>query len=176
MITERVFIAFGANIRGPAGDPVDSFQAAARILACRGVCFQAASRLYSSDPWGGIRQPKFLNGVWEVRTLLPPTDLMDCLLDVERLVGRRRGVRWGPRVIDLDLLIFGRKSGVWMMDSRQAVDLELPHPRMAHRAFVLMPLADMAPVLRPWGRRGPTVSEQVAALPMSERLSVRRFR
>ncbi|MEO0962695.1 MAG: 2-amino-4-hydroxy-6-hydroxymethyldihydropteridine diphosphokinase [Pseudomonadota bacterium] len=177
MINEAAFVAFGANLPGPAGSPVDTFGAAAALLARRGVHFAQASSVYASDPWGGIRQPVFLNGVWEVRTLLSPVQLMSTLLDVERQLGRRRRVRWGPRVIDLDLLAFGAQSGCW--EARPAgggalVDLELPHPRMGDRAFVLLPLAEIAPRLRPWGHEHGTVSQMAEKLPISERFTIRR--
>lgn len=175
VISERVFIAFGANLPGPAGAPVDAFQAAARLLAGRGLFFQAMSKVYASDPWGGIRQPVFFNGVWEVRTFLTPPALMTVLLEVERQLGRRRRVRWGPRVIDLDLLIFGAESGVWTGGEGPGADLELPHPRMDQRAFVLLPLAELAPMLCPWGPSGPSVAEAAARLSVRERLTIRKL-
>lgn len=177
MINEAAFVAFGANLPGPAGSPLDTFRAAAALLTRRGVHFKAVSSVYASDPWGGIRQPVFLNGVWEIRTVLSPDRLMAALLDVERQLGRRRRVRWGPRVIDLDLLAFGSRSGSWHAAAagRDAlVDLELPHPRMGDRAFVLLPLAEIAPRLKPWGDTHGTVSQMAEKLPVSERFTIRR--
>lgn len=174
VIGERVFVAFGANLAGPAGMPVDTFQAAARLMGRRGLSIVASSSLYASDPWGGIRQPVFFNGVWELRSLIGPQTLLKTLLDVERQLGRRRRVRWGPRVLDLDLLIFGGIAGNWPATSEVAVDLELPHPRMDQRAFVLLPLAELGPDLQPWGERGPSVAQQAAKLAVSDRLTVRK--
>ncbi|MDW3096689.1 MAG: 2-amino-4-hydroxy-6-hydroxymethyldihydropteridine diphosphokinase [Alphaproteobacteria bacterium] len=177
MINEAAFVAFGANLPGPAGSPLDTFRAAAALLARRGVHFTEASSVYASDPWGGIRQPVFLNGVWEIRTVLSPHRLMVTLLDVERQLGRRRRVRWGPRVIDLDLLAFGARSGSWQSGAvgRGAmVDLELPHPRMGDRAFVLLPLAEIAPMFKPWGDEHCTVSQMAEKLPIRERFTIRR--
>lgn len=176
MINDAAFVAFGANLPGPAGSPLDSFRAAAALMARRGVHFARVSSVYASDPWGGIRQPVFLNGVWEIRTVLSPNRLMAVLLEVERQLGRRRRLRWGPRVIDLDLLAFGSQSGNWAAGAagRALVDLELPHPRMADRAFVLLPLAEIAPRLKPWGEDHATVSQMAEKLPISERFTIRR--
>lgn len=177
MIYEVAFVAFGANLPGPAGSPLDTFRAAATLLARRGVHFSQVSSVYASDPWGGIRQPVFLNGVWEIRTLLSPDRLMATLLDVERQLGRRRRVRWGPRVIDLDLLAYGTGSGDWQAGAAgrgAMVDLELPHPRMGDRAFVLLPLAEIAPRLRPWGEQRGSVAQMAEKLPIRERFTIRR--
>ncbi len=178
MIYEVAFVAFGANLPGPAGSPLDTFRAAAVLLERRGVHISRVSSVYASDPWGGIRQPFFLNGVWEVRSGLTPDKLMSTLLDIERQLGRRRRVRWGPRVIDLDLLAFGSRSGNWLAGapkSPTSVDLELPHPRMRDRAFVLLPLAEIAPRLRPWGVQQGTATQMAENLPIYERFTIRRL-
>lgn len=178
MINQPVFVAFGANLPGPAGSPLDTFRAAAALLERRGVHFSRVSSIYASDPWGGIRQPVFFNGVWEIRTVLSPDQLMSVLLDVERQLGRRRRVRWGPRVIDLDLLAFGSRAGSWragVAADGTLVDLELPHPRMQERAFVLLPLAEIAPRLQPWGQQHANVSQMAEKLPIRERFTIRRL-
>lgn len=166
----RVFIAFGANMPGPAGDPVHSFCAAKNLLVRRGVRFVQESSLFASDPWGGVRQPIFLNGVWEVRSPYGPQELLVQLLKVEKCVGRRRRVRWGPRAIDLDLLVFGKKQGVWGGEN----PLELPHPRMDQRAFVMLPLAELAPELRPWGAEKRTIGQVAGRMAVRERFTLRR--
>jgi len=98
------------------------------------------SRLYLSNPMGPQDQPQFVNAAAGLLTLLAPRDLLTELLDIERSMGRVRQERWGPRVIDLDLL--------WMVDSPITMPgLQLPHPGVSTRNFVLYPLADIAPTL-----------------------------
>jgi len=100
----------------------------------------AVSSIYETAPVGLTDQPDFLNLVVSVRTALSPRELMDALLHIENKMGRVRTVRWGPRVIDLDLLVFG--------DVRVEVPgLSVPHPRLRERSFVLIPLAEIAPDL-----------------------------
>jgi 2-amino-4-hydroxy-6-hydroxymethyldihydropteridine diphosphokinase len=114
------------------------------------------STIRETDPWGYEDQPRFLNAVAEVETELAPRAFLGRLLDVERALGRRRtGPRWGPRTIDLDLLLFGDA----------AVDepgLTVPHPRLAERLFVLEPLAELAPARKIPGNG--TVSEALSGL------------
>jgi 2-amino-4-hydroxy-6-hydroxymethyldihydropteridine diphosphokinase len=100
------------------------------------------SRVIETEPWGYGNQPMFLNAVAEVETPLTARQLLDHLLDVERRLGRERiGARWGPRTIDLDLLLYGD----------QTIDepgLVVPHPRLTEREFVLRPLAELVPALK----------------------------
>jgi 2-amino-4-hydroxy-6-hydroxymethyldihydropteridine diphosphokinase len=99
------------------------------------------SRFYRSAPWGNTAQPPFVNAVAELATTLPPRALLDALLAIERAHGRRRdGTRWGPRTLDLDLLLHG--AGVVREEG-----LTLPHPFLGERAFVLVPLAELEPAL-----------------------------
>jgi 2-amino-4-hydroxy-6-hydroxymethyldihydropteridine diphosphokinase len=100
------------------------------------VTVERCSSLYETAPVGLVDQPYFLNMVVVVRTELKPLELLELLLQVEQTLGRVRDIRWGPRTIDLDLLIFGYIS---IQDER----LELPHPRMQERAFVLIPLIEI---------------------------------
>ena len=99
------------------------------------------SRLFRTEPWGRAEQPMFVNAAAKLSTRLPPRELLDALLGIERAQGRHRdGTRWGPRVLDLDLLIYG--------DQRiDEPNLSIPHPHIAERAFVLLPLADIDPHL-----------------------------
>ena len=116
----------------------------------------ARSRLYRTPPWGMLEQPPFLNAAVRLDTGLAAGELLDALLAIERAAGRtREGERWGPRTLDLDLL---HMEGVRMADAR----LTLPHPRIAERAFVLLPLADLAPELELPGQG--KVAELLAAL------------
>jgi 2-amino-4-hydroxy-6-hydroxymethyldihydropteridine diphosphokinase len=131
----RAFIGLGSNLDGPATQiaralgELDSIPAT-RLLQC--------SSLYRSAPWGMVDQPAFVNAVAEVQTRLSPRELLHALLSIEQARGRDRGgERWGPRILDLDLLAY----------ADQRIDepgLVVPHPHLARRAFVLMPLAEIA--------------------------------
>jgi len=100
----------------------------------------ARSSLYRTAPIGYVDQADFLNQVIAVRTSLAPHDLLDVIQDLERAAGRERGVRWGPRTLDIDILWYDGQR----VDSER---LQLPHPRLAERRFVLEPLAELAPGL-----------------------------
>jgi len=100
------------------------------------------SRLYRTPPWGPVSgQPDYANAVAELETGLRPSDLLAALLETEAEHGRERRERWGPRTLDLDLLLYDDLT----MDTSE---LTLPHPRLAGRAFVLVPLAELAPRLQ----------------------------
>ena len=99
------------------------------------------SSLIETEPWGYEDQPRFLNGALELRTSLPPRSLLDVLLAVERKLGRTRDtVRYGPRTIDLDLLLYGQEQV-------EEPGLTVPHPRLHEREFALVPLQELAPDL-----------------------------
>ena len=131
----RAFVALGANI----GEPVTCLRAAAAELAALpDTTIVARSSLYRSAPVGLINQPDFINAVVAVDTALAPLGLLHRLLDIEARHGRVRSVPNAPRPLDLDLLLHG--------DSRMdSPELTLPHPRMHQRAFVLLPLLEIAP-------------------------------
>jgi len=134
----RAFVALGGNLgdtRAILRQALDAFEALPRTRLV------AQSSFYRTPPWGLRDQPSFLNAAAELETTLGPHELLDALLDIERAAGRvRDGERWGPRTLDLDLL---HMDGVTLHDDR----LVLPHPRIAERAFVLLPLAELAPGL-----------------------------
>lgn len=134
----RAFIALGGNL----GDTHAILrQALDDLAALPRTRLLARSRFYRTPPWGLREQPPFLNAAAELETALAPHELLDALLGIERAAGRvREGERWGPRTLDLDLL---HMEGVALHDER----LTLPHPRIAERAFVLLPLAELAPEL-----------------------------
>ncbi len=134
---QRCFIALGANL----GDPVQTVTAA--IAALRGVPqteFLAASSLYRTAPVGLKHQPDFINAVVELIAVSPAPTLLQMLFEIEGRFGRQRSVRNAPRTLDLDLLLFGDVIS-------DDPELTLPHPRLHERAFVLAPLAEIAPQL-----------------------------
>jgi 2-amino-4-hydroxy-6-hydroxymethyldihydropteridine diphosphokinase len=145
------YIGLGSNLPSPAGPPEATLAAAARRLGTIGG-IAARSRLYSTEPVGFADQPRFVNAVIALVTNLAPRELLGALLEIEREFGRDRsaGILNGPRALDLDLLLYGDA----VVDDP---DLEIPHPRLAERAFVLIPLNEIAP-----GARDPRTGESVA--------------
>jgi 2-amino-4-hydroxy-6-hydroxymethyldihydropteridine diphosphokinase len=135
---KRAYIGLGANL----GDRRAALDAALAALGARpGVEVVAVSRVRETDPWGLVEQPPFLNAAAALDTTLGPRGLLDALLAVERDLGRTRdGPRWGPRTIDLDLLLYGDEQ----IDEP---GLTVPHPRLTERLFVLEPLNDLDPAL-----------------------------
>lgn len=139
---ELAYLSLGGNI----GDPAATMAAALRLLdADARTQLVAVSSLYRTPPWGKLDQPEFRNAAAALRTSHQPRGLLDLCLDIERRLKRERKERWGPRLVDLDILLFG---------DRQVAEpgLEIPHPRMLDRAFVLVPLAEIAPDLVLQGR------------------------
>lgn len=134
----RAYVALGSNLDQPARQLQ---RAAAALRSTSGLTWRASSPVYSSPPWDGSAQPDYLNAVVALDTELAALDLLDHLLAIEHRLGRRRdGVRNAPRVIDLDLLLYDRLVV-------QHERLQLPHPRMHERAFVIEPLYRLAPGL-----------------------------
>jgi 2-amino-4-hydroxy-6-hydroxymethyldihydropteridine diphosphokinase len=134
----RAYVALGSNLGDSQQQLADAIRA---LVALPDTHLLARSHIYRTPPWGMHDQPDFLNAVVLLDTLLPPHDLLDALLEVERTAGRERnGERWGPRTLDLDLL---HVDGQIVNDER----LTLPHPHIAERAFVLLPLNEVAPHL-----------------------------
>ena len=153
----RVYVGLGANL----GDREGTIRRAVELVdASPHVEVVAVSTLLETEPWGPVAQPAYLNGALALETDLGPRAVLDLLLEVERRLGRvRDGERWGPRTIDLDLLLYGDL----------AVDepgLALPHPRVHERRFVLEPLAELAPDVLVPGRG--TVAELLAILDAGE--------
>jgi 2-amino-4-hydroxy-6-hydroxymethyldihydropteridine diphosphokinase len=134
---QRAWLGLGGNI----GDPESAMAAALRILdddaQTRVV---AVSSLYRTPPWGKTDQPDFLNACAEIATGHPPRALLALCLDAERALKRERRERWGPRTIDIDILVYGEHPV-------HEPGLDIPHARMLERAFVLAPLAEIAPDL-----------------------------
>lgn len=144
---QLVFIALGTNM----GDRQTNLQHA--IHAMRpAVAILDRSPVYETPPWGYEQQPEFLNQVVKGYTELAPLDLLTFLKDIERRMGRQKTIRYGPRLIDLDILLYDDL----IMDNPKLV---IPHPRLAERAFVLVPLADLAP-----DQRHPVLGQTIKAL------------
>jgi 2-amino-4-hydroxy-6-hydroxymethyldihydropteridine diphosphokinase len=132
-------IALGSNLASPFGDrEANLWEAVERLRGLGEV--KAVSSSYDTDPVGYLDQPRFLNAALLLETSLDPTELMRALLEIEQAMGRDRvgSVAKGPRVIDLDLLLFGQAVV-------NTTELTLPHPEMMDRRFVLEPLAEIAP-------------------------------
>ena len=130
-----VYIGFGSNI----GDQLAHIQNAIHALSkTEGITLRKISSIYKTDPVGYEAQAQFLNGVAAIQTNLPPISLLHTLKNIETEVGRQHRIRWGPREIDLDILIYGDLC-------LQTEKLIIPHPEMHLRRFVLVPLAEIAP-------------------------------
>jgi 2-amino-4-hydroxy-6-hydroxymethyldihydropteridine diphosphokinase len=131
----RAYLGIGSNL----GDRLAYLQHAIDALAeADGVRVAAVSRVYATDPVGGPEQGEFLNAVVAIDTSRSPHELLDLAHRIEASAQRTRTVRWGPRTLDVDVLLYG--------DLRvDDADLTIPHPRLGERAFVLLPLRDVAP-------------------------------
>ncbi|MDX2288604.1 MAG: 2-amino-4-hydroxy-6-hydroxymethyldihydropteridine diphosphokinase [Hyphomicrobiaceae bacterium] len=138
----EAIVALGSNI----GDKAAHLTRALRLLTRSGeISVRAVSRYYQTPPWGKTDQDWFLNACARVETTLGPHALLERCLATETEMGRVRAEKWGPRIIDLDVLAHGQTS-------MATADLTLPHPHITVRAFVLAPLADVAPDLCLEGR------------------------
>jgi 2-amino-4-hydroxy-6-hydroxymethyldihydropteridine diphosphokinase len=137
MSSTIAYIGLGSN----QGDrPANLERAAGELAAVPGVVLRRRAPVYETAPLGHTDQDWFLNTVVEVETTLSARELLDRMLEIERRLGRERKERWGPRVIDLDLLLFGTERIA-------EPGLLVPHPRLAERAFAVVPLADLRPEL-----------------------------
>lgn len=143
-------IGLGSNL----GDPRENVRRAVRALSRIGTV-SSVSHLYASKPWGKRDQPDFCNAVALVDTQLAPRELLSQLKRIERELGRVQGERWGPRIIDLDILTYGEQRV-------NEPDLQIPHPRLYERAFALVPLAELEP----------RFAAAVAALPPGESVAL----
>jgi 2-amino-4-hydroxy-6-hydroxymethyldihydropteridine diphosphokinase len=144
------YVGLGSNL----GDREALIRSAAAFIGAVRL-----STIIETEPWGHVDQPRFLNAAAEIETPLAPRNLLVHLLDVERRLGRERiGPRWGPRTIDLDLLLYGQET----IDEPGLV---VPHPRLAEREFVLRPLAELVPSLKIPGNG--TVQEALAGIQSS---------
>jgi 2-amino-4-hydroxy-6-hydroxymethyldihydropteridine diphosphokinase len=135
-MAQRVYLSLGSNL----GDRAANIARALDALRKRGVRITRESSLYETEPVDVLDQPWFVNSVVEAETELDPHALMAAALAIEGSLGRERRIPKGPRIIDIDILLYGNES-------IQAPHLEIPHPRIAERRFVLVPLAEIAPDL-----------------------------
>ncbi len=162
MSGESVYLGLGANL----GDRAANLRLALRYLSSLAPA-QEVSSLYETAPVGDVSQPVFYNAVCRVATGLSPEALVKYLKSVEFEIGRRPAPRWAARPIDLDLLLYGQ----WVID---APDLTVPHPQLAERGFVLVPLAEIAPDLR-HPSLGRSIAEIASSLPEGDLAGVRRI-
>lgn len=148
----RYYLSIGANL----GNRAQTLKQAVQLLRnTAGLSVAAVSPLYETPPWGKTDQPAFLNGAVAVDTDMSGQELLDCCLAVEASLGRVRHERWGARTIDIDI--------VYSPDEQSSTEtLQLPHPYLLERAFVLVPLRDIAPELI---LEGKPVSQWIDALP-----------
>ena len=134
---ERVYIAIGSNL----GDRRAYLEAGLKeVAALSGTRLAEVSRTYETRPLGPVAQPDFLNAVFAIETSLAPDPLLAALLAAEKKHQRQRRTHWGPRTLDLDLLLYGERVV-------ESATLTLPHPHMHERSFVLVPLCEIAPCL-----------------------------
>ena len=130
------YLGLGSNL----GDRRENLQAAVVGLVQAGIRLKKISSLYETQPIGQVEQPLFFNAVLAVETDLSPQQLLQLVLAIENNLGRQPTVGWGPRTIDIDILLYGQKTV-------RDLDLQIPHPYLSERAFVLVPLLEVAPDL-----------------------------
>jgi 2-amino-4-hydroxy-6-hydroxymethyldihydropteridine diphosphokinase len=162
MSTHTAYLSLGSNL----GDRAAHIESALARLAEENVRIVKRSSFYETEPVEFLAQGWFLNIAVEAETELMPRQLLRVIRNIERELGRKRIVRSGPRTIDIDILLFGANI-------MNAADLEIPHPRMTERRFVLVPMAEIAPTLRHPVMRL-TMAELLAAT--KDRSQVRRTR
>ncbi len=155
-----ILIALGGNLASAAGLPAQTLNAACDFLACHGVILASLSPYYVTPAWPDPADPPFVNAVASVATALAPAELMQILHQTETRFGRVRSARNAPRTLDIDLVDYEGRV--------EAGPPVLPHPRLAERAFVLVPLYDIAPNWR-HPATGRTIGELLDALPAGAR-------
>lgn len=134
---EEIYIGLGSNL---SDRYANLRQGLIRLVGHPAISLERLSSIYETEPVGYLEQPLFYNMVVKIRTALSPRELLALLHEIEAEAGRVREVRWGPRTLDLDLLLYGNRI-------IHEEDLIIPHPRLEERAFVLYPLAEIAPHL-----------------------------
>lgn len=135
---EFAFLSLGSN----QGDRLDNLKQALKALSqTEGLRLKKVSSVYQTEPVGVDKQNDFLNAVIEIETDLEPLQLLECLQLIENSLGRKRTVKWGPRIIDIDILYYGE----WTFDHPR---LKIPHPHIGYRRFVLVPLCEISAGLK----------------------------
>ena len=129
-----VYIGIGSNL----GNREENCEKAINLISQKGIEVLKRSSFYETEPWGVKEQPKFINAALEVETDLEPEELLKTIKGIETDIGRVSGIRWGPRLIDFDILLYNDLTV-------KTDNLEIPHPGVKDRGFVLMPLSDIAP-------------------------------
>jgi 2-amino-4-hydroxy-6-hydroxymethyldihydropteridine diphosphokinase len=157
----KAFIALGTNIE-PRKEYLD--QAIQLLNQVEDIQIINKSSIYQTPPVGYTNQADFLNMVLEIRTLLPPEKLLDTCQEIENELGRKRIIRFGPRTIDLDILVYNEEN-------KKTERLTIPHPRMSQRGFVLVPLNELAPDLQLPGT-GKTIEQLLNELPEQEKKDI----
>ena len=150
--TEIVYVGLGSNLGDKA---LYLHQALVELGSCSGIALEAVSSFYLTEPRGRSDQDWFLNAVARIGTMITPQVLLTRLQAIETRLGRVRGIPWGPRTIDLDILLYGHRV-------INIATLTVPHPRLKERAFVLIPLAELDPELvLPTGERIVDLKDQI---------------
>ncbi len=148
-----IYLSLGSNL----GDRAANLDCAIAALKPAGVNVLRRSSLYNTDPVDYLDQPRFLNCVVEAETSLSPAQVLHATQGIERAIGAPKSIARGPRILDIDLLLYGTQV-------IRTPELVIPHPRMAARRFVLIPLAELAPELR-YPPSGATIADLLAATP-----------
>jgi 2-amino-4-hydroxy-6-hydroxymethyldihydropteridine diphosphokinase len=171
--SSTILLGLGSNLAGPWGESQAILARTLHELTAAGLRILACSSFYATSPVGIGRQPTYVNAVVMATAPVGPADLLRTLKRIERMAGRRLGRHWGPRQLDIDVLDFGGRQIGKPRDRRRPGQLLLPHPEMHRRAFVLLPLREVAPSWR-HPRLGLSAATLLSRLPARDRAGVRR--
>lgn len=168
-----ILLGLGSNLAGPWGAPHAILARARREFTTAGLRILGFSSSYATAPIGPGRQPTYVNAVVMIEASVTPAALLRALKRIERRAGRRLGGHWGPRQLDIDILDFGGRQIGRPGGRRRRGQLVLPHPEMHRRAFVLLPLQEIAPFWR-HPRLGQSVATLLSRISARERAGVHR--